>query len=144
MTTIDPQSGDTVSGGSLDPLSQLAWREMPLRAGLDLPALGIDRPGYLALEAIKSTGDAHDSQHQAGADAEEPVQLEDDFLEHDGATLTLTHCDGRLLYMGIIFITIHLRDIYASAHHLPAHLKAVPRQPQSRSVSIGQSMQLSV
>ena len=93
---------------------QLAGREMPLCAGLDLPALGVERPGYLALEAVESTGDAHDGQHQAGADAKEPVQLEDDFLEHDGATLALTHCEGRPLYMGIIFITIHLRVIYAS------------------------------
>ena len=114
MATVDPQRSNTISGSGLDLRSQLAWREVPLCAGLNLPALGIQRPGYLALEAIKGAGDTHDGQHQPGADAEEPVQLEDDFLEHDGATLTLTHCDGRLLYMGIIFITIHLRDIYAS------------------------------
>ncbi len=114
VSAIDPQPGDTIGGGRLDPRRQLGRREVPLLAGLDLPALGIERAGYLALEAVEGTGDAHDGQHQTGADAEEPVQLKDDFLEHDGATLTLTLCDGRLLYMGIIFITIHLRDIYAS------------------------------
>ena len=114
VATIDPQCGDTICGSGLDLRSQLTWREMPLCAGLDLPALGVERPGDLTLEAVKGTGDTHDGQHQACTDAEEPVQLEDDFLEHDGATLALTHCDGRPLYMGIIFITIHLRVIYAS------------------------------
>ena len=114
VATIDPQCGDAIGGSGLDLRSQFAWREMPLRTGLNLPALGVERPGDLALEAVKGTGDAHDGQHQAGTDAKEPVQLKDDFLEHDGATLALTHCDGRPLYMGIIFITIHLRIIYAS------------------------------
>ncbi|CAE6895743.1 conserved protein of unknown function [Ectopseudomonas oleovorans] len=122
MPGIDPQAGDAISGRDLDPRHQFARRKVALRARFDLPALGIERPGDLALETVERAGDAHDGQHQAGADAEEPMQLEDDFLEHDGATLTLTLCDGRLLYMGIIFITIYLRDFYAfaaCATHLP-------------------------
>lgn len=66
---------------------------------LTLPTLGVQGPGNLALEAVEGTGDAHDCQHQTGADAEEPVQLEDDFLKHDGATPALTYCDGRSLYV---------------------------------------------
>jgi len=115
VAAIEPQAGDPVGAGRLDPGDQFGRLEPTLLAALDLPALGIQGAGDLTLEAVEGTGDAHDGQHQTGADAEEPVQLEDDFLEHDGATSALTHCDGRLLYMGIIFITIHLRVIYASA-----------------------------
>jgi hypothetical protein len=64
------------------------------------------------------------------------MQLEDDFLEHDGATLTLTHYHGRPLYMGIIFITIPLRDIYALPDPPARHLKAACKPDRRASASV--------
>ena len=139
VPTIDPQPGDAVSGGRLDPRSQLGRSQVPLLAGLDLPALCVKRPDDLAFEAIEGASDAHDSQHQTATDAKEPVQLEDDFLQHDGATLTLTHCDGRLLYMGIIFITILLRDIYASPDWPNLRCLSARRKPDGRASASARS-----
>ena len=80
---IDPQAGDRLARRHLDFLDQRGRRQRSGRTHLDTQHVRIERAQDLALEGIQRTGYAHQGQDQAGSDAEEPVQLKEDFLQHD-------------------------------------------------------------
>ncbi|MCY1343170.1 hypothetical protein D9M69_291810 [compost metagenome] len=87
VTTIDPQPGDPVMGGGLDLRHQLGRRQHALLAYLHAQDVRVERAHDLAFEGVERAGHAHDGEHQAGTDAEEPVQLEEGFLEHVASLL---------------------------------------------------------
>ena len=80
---INPQTADRLAGRSLDFANQLGRRQDARLTHLDPQHLGVEGGHDLAFEGVQRAGRAHQGQHQAGTDAEEPVQLKQNFLEHE-------------------------------------------------------------
>lgn len=79
---LDPEHGHVLALASLELGHQFGGRQ---RAGgqlVDLQHRWVEGAQDLVLERHHGPGDPHQGQDQPGADAEEPVQLEQGFLQH--------------------------------------------------------------
>ncbi len=78
---LDPDEGHFPPRlGAFDTAHQFVQRQHALGALLHHQHVRVERAHQLVLERQGRSGDAHQRQHQAGADTEEPMQLEPDFL----------------------------------------------------------------
>ncbi|MNN60908.1 hypothetical protein D3C81_1761190 [compost metagenome] len=79
---FDPEHRDFFAFDGFDAGHQVHGRQHTGRAFFHLQDLWVEGPQDLVLKRHRGTGDAHQGQHQACADAEEPMQLEQGFLQH--------------------------------------------------------------
>ena len=80
-----PQHGHGLAFGRFQLAYQLGGRQYTGLAFLHAQHGGVERPQDLVLKRVRGPGDPHQGQHQPGRDAEEPMQLEQGFLQHVGA-----------------------------------------------------------
>ncbi len=82
---IHAQALQRAFAASLQQRHQLAEFKRKLAVGMvlgDLGEAGIGRPQQFILEGQHGAAEAHHGQHGTGGDAQQPVQLEQDVLEH--------------------------------------------------------------
>ena len=76
------QAHHPLQADRLDARQQHIRRQYAAAPHLDPQHLGIERTQQFVLERIGRAGHAHQGQDQAGSDAEQPMQLKEDFLQH--------------------------------------------------------------
>lgn len=79
---FDPQHRHGLAFGGFEFAHQFGRWQHAGFAFLDVQYRGVERPQHFILKRDRSPGDPHQRQHQAGRNAEEPVQLEQGFLQH--------------------------------------------------------------